>query len=91
MKAFEVCSNTANFIPELRALQTSVGHMLSPHGLFWVGAESTPSEVLTGQGRVLIHEQNESGLVRRLRAPQPGRGINLSHSCGSSSVGKTKE
>lgn len=37
MKAFEVCSNTANFIPELRALQTSVGHMLSPHGLFWAG------------------------------------------------------
>lgn len=37
MEAFEVCSNTANFIPELRALQTSVGHMLSPHGLFLGG------------------------------------------------------
>lgn len=72
MKAFEVCSNAANFIPELRALQTSVGHMLSPHGLFWAGGvESTPSEVLTEQGRVLIHEQNKSCMARRLRAPQP--------------------
>lgn len=51
---FEVCYNTANFIPELRALQKSLDHMLSRIGCF---GDTTDVEGLNWVKMILIHGQ----------------------------------
>lgn len=54
INVFEVCCNTANFIPELRALQTSLDLMLSRIGCF---GDTVDTKGLNLVEMILIHGQ----------------------------------